>query len=75
MNCAMAKYAKHRTPNEEKEARERGETRRCRRCGEVLVAIGNERANGNPCQEDWDDRSYHKKCWREMMKEREGQHE
>ena len=37
----------------------------CRECFTKLVPIGDRRANGSP-HADWDDRRYHKKCWREI---------
>jgi hypothetical protein len=68
MNCAVAVYAGVPTPNGEQESRDRGEKRKCLRCGRTLVSIGLDRANGG-ITPDWDDRKYHKKCYREMKEE------
>lgn len=45
----------------------------CKYCGKHLVLIGTKRKNGvvlsNETGNDWDDRPYHKKCWKELQKE------
>jgi hypothetical protein len=36
---------------------------KCESCGQALVAIGSSRSNGS-YHDDWDDRRYHKQCFR-----------
>lgn len=36
---------------------------KCVYCGKVLVKIGRKRVNGKN-HDDWDDRKYHKKCFK-----------
>ena len=47
--------------------------RTCKHCGKHLVLIGTERKNGKPLSTgdgtDWEDRPYHKKCWKEIQRE------
>jgi hypothetical protein len=43
---------------------------RCWHCGEKLVPVGFSRGNG-ACHEDWSSRYLHKKCWRELAKEKD----
>jgi len=50
-------------------------SRTCIHCGKHLVAIGTSRKNGKPLStgdgDDWKDRPYHKKCWKEIQREEE----
>ena len=49
-------------------------SRKCQHCGKPLKAIGLERANGKPGRKgafnDWGTRKYHKKCYKELMRQR-----
>ena len=45
--------------------------RRCLLCGGPLQAVGTARANGVRHHDDWDERPYHKKCWREVKEMQE----
>ena len=40
--------------------------RLCHHCGERLVPVGSNRANG-AAHRDWASRTLHKKCWREIL--------
>jgi hypothetical protein len=40
---------------------------RCEHCGRPLVAIGRARVGGKATHDDWDTRTLHKKCWREIQ--------
>eukprot|EP01048_Picozoa_sp_COSAG05_P008754 COSAG05_NODE_684_length_7947_cov_117.612603_7_plen_74_part_00 len=47
------------------------ETRKCQHCGGTLRVIGRQRKNGKPSYtghsfDDWSQRKYHKKCYREV---------
>lgn len=35
----------------------------CKKCNQSIVPIGNKRKNGT-IQIDWNNRKYHKKCWK-----------
>lgn len=37
----------------------------CKHCDGVLVKVGYDRLNGKD-HEDWNEREYHKKCWKEL---------
>lgn len=37
----------------------------CLACNRVLVPIGRKRLNGTITHDDWKDRKYHKKCFKE----------
>ena len=43
----------------------------CLKCSKKLVAIHDERINGNKTKFDWNSRKYHKKCWLIIKKEEE----
>jgi len=40
--------------------------RDCKRCNKPLKLIGVNRQNGIGYYSDWNDREYHKKCWKEI---------
>jgi len=39
--------------------------RKCELCNKPLVPIHNKRLNGDSDRKDWDNRLYHKKCFKE----------
>ena len=41
----------------------------CEHCCKKLVPIGRARENGKQTHDDWTRRKYHKKCWKELMKD------
>ena len=40
---------------------------KCEMCNKSLVCIGINRQNGIDCIRDWDQRKFHKKCWKEHI--------
>jgi hypothetical protein len=42
------------------------EKRLCCACNKPLVAIGTARQNGTLRHEDWENRKYHKKCYKDL---------
>jgi len=40
---------------------------KCQFCDKALVIIGVNRVNGRDCFRDWDDRKFHKKCYKEYI--------
>jgi hypothetical protein len=64
--CAAARYSGLPTKNEELERRRQGGKWNCLACGNSLVPIGSDRVGGAD-HDDWDERMYHKTCWRELQ--------
>lgn len=41
--------------------------KKCLHCGKSLTKIGNARKNYLGCYDDWENRKYHKKCYRNYV--------
>ncbi len=63
IDCAVAHEASKRQAYRDQQS-QMGQ-RCCLHCGRKLVPVGSSRTNGAN-HNDWTDRKYHKKCWREL---------
>ena len=52
------------------ESKKENVKRKCEKCNKTLRPIGDKRENGALHICDWEDRKYHKSCWKKICEER-----